>query len=146
MRMWVDEEELNNCIAKARELAEQYRQYVMAGDGSYKSLDDAVWMCQEHLGKKIEIREFVVTSERSVEGIFLYNEDEETYYIIVYVHPDLNPDHCRFIQFKELFHVLLDAERFRNMDVDGHIDESQSCFSIEESKPTPRVVSEIITE
>jgi hypothetical protein len=144
--MLLEDDDVNFCISKAREVADHYRTYVIGGDGSYKSLDDTKWMCEEYLGKDIEIVEYPVTSARSVEGIFLFNEKEDKYHIIVYVHPELNPDHARFIQFKELFHVLLDEPRFRGMDVDGHIEESQSCFTVHDSEPSPRVVSEALAE
>lgn len=144
--MLLEDEDLNFCVGKAREVADHYRTYVIGGDSAYKSLDDTKWMCEEYLGKQIEIVEYPVTSARSVEGIFLFNEKEDKYYIIVYVHPELNPDHARFIQFKELFHVLLDEERFRSVDVDSHIEESQSCFTVHDSEPSLRVVSEALAE
>nr|WP_244667600.1 ImmA/IrrE family metallo-endopeptidase [Xanthomonas sp. D-109] len=64
----------------------------------------------------------------------------------IYLLAELQERERRFVLTKEMFHVLLDEERCRNMDIYGHVQEATMSFSIEDSNPNSPVAAEVLAE
>lgn len=141
--MILTDADVENCTQKAREAAEQYVLYALH-PRDLRSLDDLERILVEYLGKPVEILDLrIPAGDRVVRGMFMARKDG-TY--LVFRLADLGDRERRFVTCKELFHVILDDERCRNMDLLGHLEASQTSFSTADSRPDPGVKSELLAE
>lgn len=142
--MILTDDDVENCQQKAREVLEQYTIYALHPQ-DIRSLDDLEWILAQYLNRPVTIHDLRIPAEdsRVVRGMFIANNDG-TYQ--VYRLADLGDRERRFVTCKELFHVILDDERCRNMDLLSHLEASQQSFSIEDSEPDPAVKLEILAE
>ncbi len=142
--MKLREKDVSTVLEKAAEIAETYRMYVLAGNAHKKSVDDLLWLFGEHLGKVIVARELnLQAADLVVRGMYVALDDG-TYEI--YTLAELGSHEERFVLTKELFHVVMDDEDCRNMDIHGHLVEAQSSFSIGDSEPNTSVACELLAE
>src|SRR5689334_19602597 len=112
--MLITNDELNYCLDKARDIAEQYKLYHIASDDPRRSVDKLMETCRARLSVAIALRKLSIHKDESaVWGAYLKEGDNR--YTICYV-DGLNYCWERFTVCKELFHVILDREEYRNMD------------------------------
>jgi Zn-dependent peptidase ImmA (M78 family) len=131
------------CLEKARELAGYYRQYVLAGDGRAKSVDDLLWICREYLKKNIQVAEVAVPAAgKVVRAVFIGREDGYDIYLLA----GMDRVSRRFILCKELFHVILDQESSRSMDIYGHLEEVTATFPVPSAEPRCPAAWEVLAE
>lgn len=136
---------VKNAIEKAREIEEQYILYVLNGKGFPRSVDDLLWICTEYLQKKINTKELKnIAENNSIRGVFTFNKDKNEYNIFL----SGEPTDCkqRFVLCKEIFHVLLDEEKFRDMNLYDHLEEIMLSDPAMSSTPRHSVVSEQMAE
>lgn len=142
--MKLSAEELQFCIEKSKEIAEQYKLICISGDDPQRSTDYLRECCQQYLKVKIEEQCIDTDKENSaVLGAFIRHGDGV--YTICYA-GWLNYCWKRFTVCKELFHVILDREEYRNMDLEAHIMEVTVAFPDHDSDPSPSVRSELLAE
>ena len=138
--------EVEACLSKAKEIVQQYLLYALQ-PRRQRSLDDLAWLLISYLGKPVEIYDLRIPADdsRVVRGMFMAN-DQGGY--DVYRLADLGDRERRFVTCKELFHVILDDERCRNMDVLGHLEAAQVSFSVggNNSEPDAAVKMEFLAE
>ena len=131
-------------MGKARELAEQRKLYCIAADDPLRSVDELTEICRTYLDKKIQIVKLEINKDESpVLGAAILLEGN--HYDICHVQ-DLNYCWQRFVICKELFHVILDEEKYRNMGISDHVDEVTVAFPDDNSTPSVPVMSEILAE
>ncbi|MEJ2790077.1 MULTISPECIES: ImmA/IrrE family metallo-endopeptidase [unclassified Pseudoxanthomonas] len=131
-------------LQKAKEIAEQYKLYTLAADRDARSVDDLVKICGEYLEKTVRIRELNLPAEdRVIRAMFAALADGT---FEIYVLAELGERERRFVLCKELFHVVLDQERCRSMDIYRHLEEATASFSTQDSRPNSPVAWEILAE
>jgi len=114
---------MNICLNKAYEMLEKYKTWTKAIDGFPRDVDVFGNVCVRDLEVNIKVFVVDVVPEEIKEilgGLCLVNEDGS---FEINLHPDLNECWQRFILCKELFHVLLDAQEYRNMDLYAHLEQ-----------------------
>lgn len=137
------DEEVVHCLRKAKEIIEQYELYAQH-PRDLRSIDDLEWVCGEYLGRRAQIHELrIEAGERSVRGFFVAYADGR---YEIYRLADLTERERRFVTCKELFHVILDEEPCRNMDLLSHLEEAYSSFTFDESHPNIAVKAEMLAE
>lgn len=131
------------CINTANEVADELLRRSLA-DVTPRSADMLFEICHELSGKSVEIYEL---TDKPAEGNWLLGAsllslDKAQ----ILLSADLN--HCwkRFVLCKEVFHVLLDREEYRNIDIFGHVEEITLSFPLDDSKPNKPVAIEFLAE
>lgn len=141
--MEIDDKDLEYCLTKARELAQQYQQYVLGWQRPEKSLDDLLWICGQYLNKNVAVYKLSPPLPRlSIRGFYV---SADAGYTIV-LHGEMNYCWTRFVLCKELFHVVLDNEKYRSVDLYEHISALSAEFSVSTSDPPLSLVSEALAE
>jgi Zn-dependent peptidase ImmA (M78 family) len=141
--VYIGIQDLRFCLDKASELSELYHMHVLGTPHSKKSIDDLVWVCTTYLQKNITLQELDASvTRKSINGFYV---SYGTSYKIV-LHSGMNLCWRRFVLCKELFHVLIDAEPYRSMDISAHVEEVTSTFPVLESKPGQPAISEMMAE
>lgn len=131
------EDDISACIRKALEVSDLYEMYVR-GDSkaARRSVDDLLWLCEQHLGKTIRI-EYVAIPEdsSSIKAHCLALNDGS--YLIGLVE-GMSDEEERFVLCKELFHVMFDHEGIRNIDLATHLAEYASLFQSQDCVGEPQ--------
>lgn len=131
-------------IEKAQELTEQYNLYSRAKDHCQRSVDDLEWLCGEYLQKKVEVRDLrLAADEMVIRGMYAALADGS---YEIYLLAELGDRERRFVKCKELFHVILDHEQCRSMDIYVHLQLAAAAFSIADSSPDSPVAWELLAE
>ena len=142
--MLISHQNLSDCIRTAKNIADAYRLKVPNGhNASRRSLDVLLDVCVEACQHPIEIyKGDFDENDRWLYGACLLAEDKA---VVLYAHY-LNSCWERFTVCKELFHVVLDKEEYRSMDIFQHIQNITLSFPDDESRPTGPVVCEFLAE
>lgn len=110
---------LDFAIKKAVELSEQYHMYAPDKTAARKCEKAFLWCCGEFLSKKIEIRYLPAElQEKAMLGTYIRKHD---HYVILLA-TGMTEDIERFVLVKELFHIILDQEGIRMMDMRKHLE------------------------
>ncbi len=136
---------ISGAIENAKEIKEQYEMYVLNGKTFPRSVDDLLWICTEYLEKDVETHDLEgISLDSTIRGTFIYNEKYNRYEIYL----SGEPTECkkRFVLCKELFHVLLDDDKFRNMDIYSHLENIMLTDPAMSSPPGQSVISEQMAE
>ena len=142
--MILEDKDVQFALDKAREIAECYRMYVLSGDAPKKSIDDLIWLFGEHCNKRIVLRELnMPAQDLAVRGMYAALSDGS---YEIYTLAELGSHEERFVLTKELFHVVLDTEECRNMDLYNHLEDAQSSFTIGDAEPNRSVTWEVLAE
>lgn len=115
--MAISEEHIAHFLQKAREITDLYRQYVLPGDSTRKSADDLLDVCKDY--KKIPINVFLVDMPPGPthSSCILYRDHCD-----IYIRAGLRPEWNRFVRCKELFHLVMDKEDCRSLDIYEHLE------------------------
>ena len=135
--------DIRRCLDKAKEIAEEYKLYVLGAPHTRKSVQDLLRLFGEHLDKKVEaygLNESL--PHQSIRGYYVRFPDK---YVIVISQEDLS-EWRRFVVCKELFHVALDEPQYRVTKIEGHLQEVAIAFPALDSRPGPAVMSEAMAE
>ncbi|WP_447586408.1 hypothetical protein [Pseudoxanthomonas mexicana] len=131
-------------LAKAKELAEQYKLYVLGADRDLRSIDDLRAICADYLGKTVRVNELnLPAGNRTIRAMFGALADGS---FEIFLLAELGERERRFVLCKELFHVVLDQEQCRSMDVYSHLEAAAVSFTTADSKPDGPVVWEMLAE
>jgi Zn-dependent peptidase ImmA (M78 family) len=142
--MRIDKNILSNCFASVRNITDQYKLHVPHGNDVCRSVDDLKRVCEIFLDSKIKILKLNRSQNDSVVfGSYIAQSDGTRNIIIV---KDLNYCWQRFVVCKELFHAVMDADEYRDMDIVGHVQALTLAFPDDDSKPRPSVTAEFMAE
>jgi hypothetical protein len=143
--MIIEEADLDYCLDKAREIAEQYKLYNIAGDDPLRAVDKLTKICRTYLEKNIQVWELEINKDDSpVLGSAILLKEENSYDICHVA--GLNYCWQRFVTCKELFHAILDEEKYRKMNISEHVDEVTVAFPEIDSTPGDSVIAEALAE
>lgn len=144
--MQISEEDLAFCLRKTNEIKDYYVQYFVGGDGLPRDADYLRVICADYLSKRVT-KNFVHiewSDEASYRGFYVAEPDEDFYRVFLY--QGMPVEWQRFVLCKELFHVVLDVEKYRTVDVLELIRDMSMDWQKEENDPSPAVVSEKLAE
>jgi Zn-dependent peptidase ImmA (M78 family) len=141
--MQIEKKELQYCIKRALEISEVYRLRFIGGCAFPLSVDNLVDLVQSHENKSVSINliELSYDSEE-VRGFYLAFESEYKIFLL----EGQNRCWIRFVQSKELFHVLLDNDEYRNINLEDLIDDTSNSFQTDDAVPDKPAVSEMLAE
>lgn len=130
------------CISKAREFTEYYKAHSLNGAATRRSVEEFLDLCAEYLGKPIEKRILEIPAEAcSIRGFYISYPDKYEIYLMA----GMNFCWSRFVLCKELFHVILDEERYQTTNIYAHLEEVMTSFP--STQPGgPAAVSEALAE
>lgn len=141
--MLIDQKDLEAAIAKANEINDVYNSQYSAGGNPEKSVDFLLEICSRYLGKTFEIQEVEVHFEGSaVYSMCVMSAN----HVEIVIAKGLN--HCwkRYTVCKELFHVLIDTEDCRNLDLAALTEAVSFTFPNDEAHATKSVSAEFLAE
>lgn len=142
--MRVDKKLLSNIFSLVRTITDQYKLSANHGNDVYRSVDDLKIVCEAYLGLKIKIFKLNRSQDEGVVfGSYIAKEGNVRDIIFV---KDLNYCWQRFVVCKELFHAVMDADEYRDMDIIGHVQALTLAFPDDDSKPRPSVTAEFMAE
>lgn len=142
--MDLDEKDVISCLAKAKEMIELYKLYTRVSNGSMRSVDEFEDLFCTYLDRKVVVNDLTLAADDSaIRGMFAALADG-TYEI--YLLAELPDRERRFVKCKELFHVVLDEDRSRSMDIYAHVEEAATSYFKGDSSPTSPVVCEALAE
>ena len=142
--MIINVNEIKGALDVATQMAEHYAQNILSGQAYPRSVDDLLMLSRDYLGKDINVYDLEgIPETSSIRGTFLALEDGN-----YEIHLSREPTKCknRFVLCKEIFHVLLDDEEYRNMEIYEHLKEVSITFPTDKSTPGKSVVCEQIAE
>jgi hypothetical protein len=123
--MIINPEELRYCFDKTEEIEQQYKLYNIASDDPRRSVDNLRTTCECYLETQINFHRLAISSKANpLWGACIEKSGE---FDICYLE-DLN--HCweRFVICKEIFHVILKKDEYRNPSIRDHIEELAVIF------------------
>lgn len=135
--------EVSFCIEKTNEIVEAFRLYDAFPDDFPRSVDNLLPVCFNKCKREIVIeRPRTPVPHGTVLGYCLLTPTQARIYV------DPNQNYCwrRFIQAKELFHVVLDLERFRIANLSQQVSDIQAEFPSGNSQHKPNMSSEALAE
>ena len=143
--MRIEPQYIRLCLDRADYMREQYKLYAMGdGNANPKDMNEFVRICQDELGYNISLKSVPKDGQKSAIRAF-YMRDEGGNYEI-YVLQNLNTCWDAFVRCKELFHMLLDSEEFRRLDIYEHLKEVSLKMTVASSEPSKPVVCEVLAE
>ena len=141
--MLVDAAELANALDKSEIMREHYSAYVLNGNAYPRSVQDLLDIVRDYIEKDLYTYSLKgIRKGNSIRGVFVAKDD--CYEIYLAGEPTLCKN--RFVLCKEIFHVLLDEEPYRNMDIYGHLKEVMIAWPAARSVPSEPVVAEQMAE
>jgi Zn-dependent peptidase ImmA (M78 family) len=139
--MQVQARDIRYCLDKSMEISEHYKMFTQSGDRYPRSVDDFLQICKEYTRQDIVVREVFVDIS-SIRGFFLLIDGAPEIYLL----RGNNDCWKRFVLCKELFHVLLDEDQYRDMYIYRHLKDVALSFPERNSTPGRAAVSEIMAE
>ncbi|WP_426147191.1 ImmA/IrrE family metallo-endopeptidase [Polaromonas sp. DSR2-3-2] len=141
--MNISSHDLSCCINKAKEISEVYNSRSLNSSDPKRSLDLLTEVCTDSSGRPIEIyKGDGDENDRWLYGTCLLYPEKS---VVLYAHY-LNSCWERFTVCKELFHIVLDQDEYRTIDIFQHIQNIILAFPDDEASPTKPVICEILAE
>lgn len=127
-------------LETAAQVSETYDLYVLQGRNRPRTTDDLIWVCSEHLGKRLTLVELEIdASARNVEAVCIANRDGS---FEIGILAGLTKDEQRFVVCKEIFHVLLDRDECHNLNLYDHVASTLTAQDEHDRIPTKAAASE----
>jgi len=142
--MHIKPQHLEAALAKANELNDHYGLHHLTGADPQKYVDYFLSSCGAFGIGPVRIVEIDIAFEDSaVYSVCVMNKDGATDIALA---KGLN--HCwkRYTICKELVHVLIDREEYRNLNLSQHTEEVAVAFSLDDSRPGLAVTAELLSE
>lgn len=141
--MRIRKADLQNCLAKAQDIINIYKTDYINGGAIPRSVDTLVDLIARHERKNVEIKLLELTADaQAVRGMYIAYDDRYEVCLLS------GQNHCwqRFVLCKELFHVILDNDEYRNMHIGALVEEFTGSFPEIDSRPSPKVTNEKVAE
>lgn len=141
--MLIKTNDLEFSLRKAKTTSEAYNLRFLDRNNTIRSIDNLVNLVKSEENKPIDILLMDLThSGQAVRSLYVAYDNK---YDIILLEGQ-NPCWNRFTLCKELFHVLLDADEYRNINVDSQVDEVMNTFYVNDSEPNQSATSEKLAE
>lgn len=139
--MLIPKERLAFALTKAKEVSDSYKLFhPVGGVHTLKSVSLLINVINPILAGNLDLRELdELYSVAEARAFFLVNAKGD--YTIVHLKAQ-NLCWNRLVICKELFHVLLDSEESRNIEISNHLTEFMTSFPDVSSVPSMAVISE----
>lgn len=134
--------DLRTCLAQAANIIEIYRLHYPHPDALPRSVDTLRDLLQTHEGKEVNVlKSHLDAQKESVKGHYVAYDD---HYDVVIL-SGLNYCWERFVLCKELFHVVIDSDEYRNVHI-GELVEEYTVSWPADINPGPNVTNEMVAE
>lgn len=108
-------------VQKARELAEDYKLFVLNGHSTRKCEKEFLWRSGDLLNLEIRVHYLPVTlAPGAMSGTYIRGADS----VDILLRQSMPPAWERFVLVKEVFHAVLDSEPFQNPNVMEHLEKT----------------------
>ena len=104
---------LRHCIDNAKDITDQYRRYVLEGDRARKSIDKLLEVCSTYLETRIDVYEVDMPQDGPTKAVYVAYED----HCDIFIRSGLTPEWVRFVLCKELFHIVIDKDDCRSLEL-----------------------------
>jgi Zn-dependent peptidase ImmA (M78 family) len=128
--MSITAQHLRFCLDKSKEITEAYKQHVRIGNHNKKSADDLLEVCTEYLEKGVSVVEVTVETGGPTKAACVVYED----HFEIYIRSGLQEEWRRFVLCKELFHLVIDMEDCRDLNLYEHVEAMQSPMLAENQR------------
>ena len=141
--MLIDTASIKWCLSKSAEIHEIYKLNYLNSDSSIRSVNNLLDLCRKFLNKNIEL--FIHEDSHLSHGVkgFLVTTGDGYQICLL---DEQNNCWKRFVLCKELFHVILDEERFRNVSLIDHIEDFTAGLIDKDHHSCDSAQSEILAE
>lgn len=137
-------DEIKAAISKAREIANIHKLHYLNSDASEKSLDNLIDICRCYLGKNISLYEHTMPyTAQPIRGFYLAFNDGH-YEIAILA----EQKRCwrRLVTCKELFHIILDEEKYESNNIADLVDEATLAIPSSTLLPNAPVRVEVLAQ
>lgn len=141
--MIINKQNLEAVIAKANEVNDHYKLTHLTGNATQKIMDYILDSCDKLGVQNVHMSEVDLPfSDSAVYSMCVMTQDGAD----IVLAKGLN--HCwqRYTICKELFHLLIDDEKYRNLDIFAHSEAVTISYSLDESRPDLGVAAEFLAE
>jgi hypothetical protein len=144
--MYVNQTDLEAALAKANEVNDHYVLTHLTGNDPQKYMDYILQSCGAvGITGDVVILELdeIPYAQSAVYSMCVMKGNGD---IDIVLAEGLN--HCwrRYTICKELFHVMIDREEYRNLDVVAHTEAVSVAFPLADCHPDPAVAAELLSE
>jgi hypothetical protein len=142
--MHIETQDLEAAFAKANELNDHYKLTHLTGNDPQKYIDYILTSCDALGVGVVRIVEVdIAFSDSAVYSLCVMNGNGQVDIVLA---KGLN--HCwrRYAVCKELVHVLIDQEQYRNLNVSQHTENVSIAFPLDDGKPDLAVAAEFLAE
>jgi Zn-dependent peptidase ImmA (M78 family) len=131
------------CIGKAQEITDYYKLNMLNGGATRRSVDYLLNICSEYLQKTVttQLIPNQDANQKSIRGFCVSYGDSYKICLLA----EMNLCWRRFVLCKELFHVVLDEDRYRTTEIYSHVEEVVATL-FEPTSAGPGAVSEALAE
>lgn len=141
--MLIQKKEIIFSLSQAKIVSDAYNLKFIDRNSTIRSVDNLTSLVKQELNKNIEVLLMDLSHNgQAVRSFYVAYDDK---YEVVLLEGQ-NPCWNRFTLCKELFHVLLDTDEYRNIDIDAHVDEVKNTFYVDDSEPNLPATSEELAE
>lgn len=142
--MLIQLDEIKSAISKAQEIADIHKLHYLNSDASIKSLENLIDICRCYLNKDIVLREHTMPyAAQPIRGFCLAFNDGH-YEIVILA--DQRPCWRRLVTCKELFHIILDEEKYESKNIADLVDEATLAIPSTTLLPNAPVRAEILAQ
>lgn len=135
---------LEAALAKANEVSDHYNLTHLTGNDPMRLVDHILDSCSALGVGQVNIYDTDIPyTDSAVYSMCVMKNDGSSDIVLA---RGLN--HCwrRYTVCKELFHMLIDREEYRNLDVFTHTESVSVDFKLDDSSPEPAVAAEFLAE
>lgn len=142
--MNINSRDLEAAIAKAHEVSDHYDLTHISGGDPQRYMDYLLESCTALGVGRVEMFEVDISfSTSAVYSMCVMQQDGTSHIVLA---KELNQCWKRYCVCKELFHILIDKEEYRNLDVFSHTESVAVDFQLDDSNPEPSVSAEFLAE
>lgn len=141
--MIINKQNLEAVIAKANEVNDHYILTHLTGNATQKYMDYILDSCEKFGVRNVRMFEVDLPYvDSAVYSMCVMTKDGAD----IVLAKGLN--HCwqRYTICKELFHLLIDDEKYRNLDIFAHSEAVTISYSLDDSRPDLGVAAEFLAE
>ena len=134
---------LQAAIAKATEVNDYYRLNHITGDAPQKYMDYVLDSCKALGVGTVQILQVDIPFDQTAVYSMVVMKGSNPDIVLA---RDLNHCWVRYTVCKEIFHLLIDGEQYRNLDIAAHTEAVTIAYPLNEAKPDMAVAAEFLSE
>lgn len=140
--MIIQSSHIDAALAKANEVADYYKLHFITGNDPMRAMDYVLQSANQIGLGPIRILELDEEKHAVVSMCVMHNDGSSD----IVLAKGLN--HCwkRYSICKEIFHILIDQEQYRNLDIFAHTEMVSVGVALDDSNVQPGVAAEYLAE